>query len=201
MTNTNDNRDVDTIWFAIRVFVHEISKYLAAVKAVAEIQKDVGKEKWTDNKYLNIAEDAIWRQLLLDITKLFDKEKTGKHNNCSLKTLKAICLEEKSHVFPKGNDDLLMRLIDFLYAKYERIVSSEIRNKKVAHYDLSAIYTLSKPYIVFTDIEELISQTTIVIRLIGVRLWGIPLEYPPVLAEKYKEAILNLIDEKKNTVK
>lgn len=200
MTDANDNvtslREANIVLLGIKVFVHEISEYLSAVKAVGEIQKDIGKEEWTENIYLVLAEDAIWRQLISSITKVFDNDKTGKYYNCSLKLLKELCLEEKKQrIFPKGKDDSLMRAIDSLYDKYNSIVSLHVRNKKVAHHDLNSLFSSSVPYILFSDVEDLVNETIDLISKIGERLWVVPLEFPPVLSENYKEAILKLIND------
>ena len=171
-------RDAKIAWFGLKVFAHEIGNYLAAVKAVGVIQKGTGKEIWTENKYLVLSEQAIWRQLVLDITKLFDTEKTGKYDNCSLKMIKALCLEEKYlYLFPKGQDDPLIQAIDKMYDKYISTTTLHVRNKKIAHHDLNEIFLSNIPCLLFSDIEELANETIQLIYKIGIRLWGVPLEY------------------------
>ncbi|MEN6471473.1 MAG: hypothetical protein ABFC62_08400 [Clostridiaceae bacterium] len=196
-----DHRDADVVWIGLKVFVHEMGKYLAAVKAVGEIQQGIGKKILIENEYLVLAEEAIWRQLVLNITKFFDTEKTGKYYNCSLKMLKTLCLEEKNlNKFPKGQDDPLIRAIDTMYDKYNSTITLYVRNKKVAHHDLNDLFSPSIPYILFSDIEELVNESTDLVYKIGIKLWGIPLEYPSISAENYKEAILRLINDEVDTV-
>lgn len=202
MPNVKDNKtkhdlselyNAPIVWLGVTCFVNEISKYTAAVHAINEIKEDAAKEAWPNNEYLELADEAIWRQLISNITKVFDNDNTCRHDNCSLKMLKNLCIEDKDK-FPDGEMDLLLQALEVLYKNFDSTISVEIRNKNVAHHDLIDLFTGEIKYINFSDVESLVEETIDLISKIGEKLF-LPFVFPPIpsLTEKFKTALLELI--------
>ncbi len=49
------------VYFGVFYFVKEIANYMAAVKAIGEIEEDTTEEACANNLYLILSEEAIWR--------------------------------------------------------------------------------------------------------------------------------------------
>lgn len=80
------------VLFGITFFLNEIVSYTAAVKAIGEIRETNSYSEWQNNIFLLLAEESIWRELVSNLTKIFDSKSTYGHSNLSIDKLKDLCL-------------------------------------------------------------------------------------------------------------
>ena len=187
MSKETDYDEPHIVWYGIVSLFQFTQKYAAALRAYGEVYGD----KEQGNAFIDLAQEVIWRQLLSEISKIYDKESTCGSDNCSMKLLYHLCCNNRH--FPDGESDVLLKQIDRLYERYESLLSKRIRNKKLAHYDLEAVFALESPYVPFDDIERFIVDTGSILSKIGVRLLGgeLSLQYQEFVKE-YKDNLLSL---------
>ena len=187
MSKETDYNEPHIVWYGIVSLFQFAQKYAAALRAYGEVYGDNEQ----GNAFINLAQEVIWRQLLSEISKIYDKESTCGSDNCSMKLLYHLCCNNRH--FPDGESDVLLKQIDRLYERYESLLSKRIRNKKLAHYDLEAVFALESPYVPFDDIERFIVDTGSILSKIGVRLLGgeLSLQYQEFVKE-YKDNLLSL---------
>ena len=187
MSKETDYNEPHIVWYGIVSLFQFTQKYAAALRAYGEVYGD----KESGNVYIDLSQEVIWRQLLSEISKIYDKKSTCDFDNCSMKQLYHVCCNNRH--FPEGESDVLLKQIDRLYERYESLLSKRIRNKKLAHYDLEAVFALESPYVPFDDIERFIVDTGSILSKIGVRLLGgeLSLQYQEFVKE-YKDNLLSL---------
>ena len=140
-------------WSAIVInFSDEILKCAAATKAYKKVEAE--NPDCSKNKYLSLAANAIWEELLLDITKLFDRARTFGNENCSIEMLKE--LSQNSSRLNAAQKEKLLKQADALYAEYQELMPTEVRNKHLAHADLQTILTYQRINISYESIEPFI---------------------------------------------
>lgn len=159
------------VWYGVTSLFQFAQKYAASLRAYGNVCGDDDPH----NVYLQNSHEAIWRQLLSEISKIYDADKTLGYSNCSMKKLKVSCVAD-SKIFPAGNEDELIKCIDGLYARYEELLSKNLRNKKLAHYDLESAFSMEAPTIPFNAIEMFINDTESCLSAIGERLIGATLQ-------------------------
>ena len=195
----NVSTDIKILWTTLFAFTMEIRQSLAAMNVYAEtIYTGISipneqKVLWD----LNI--QSVWRRLVSDITKVFDKGKTFKKTNCSVMYLKQFCLQE-DHIFQgKEKDPYIIRL-DALQQEYERVITSTIRNKTVAHHDYDTMRKGKESYIDLNDINHLIENLSTDIIQLGKRLFNLDFGFPPLneLQQQFKKAIVSMITVQEN---
>ena len=187
MSKETDYNEPHIVWYGIVSLFQFTQKYAAALRAYGEVYGD----KESGNVYIDLSQEVIWRQLLSEISKIYDKKSTCDFDNCSTKQLYNVCCNNRH--FPEGESDVLLKQIDRLYERYESLLSKRIRNKKLAHYDLEAVFALESPYVPFDDIERFIVDTGSILSKIGVRLLGgeLTFQYQEFVKE-YKDDLLSL---------
>ena len=176
------------IWLDINSFVDDICDCVAALQAIQNY-KQKEENAILNNEFLEISEESIWRHLSLEIVKLFDHAKSGKHENCSFAMLKKVLLESNLQ-----SREGLAEMIERLYIKEKKVLPREIRDKKIAHHDL---YELEKGECYtakFADVCKLINEMEFALSVIGNEITFI--EYPKTVMKerirKYEEAITML---------
>ena len=187
MSKETDYNEPHIVWYGIVSLFQFAQKYAAALRAYGEVYGD----KKSGNVYIDLSQEAIWRQLLSEISKIYDKESTCGSDNCSMKQLYHVCCNHPR--FPDRENDELLKQIDDLYERYKSLLSKTLRDKKLAHYDLEAVFALESPYIPFNGIERFIVDTGSILSKIGVRLLGgeLSLQYQEFV-KAYKEDLLSL---------
>lgn len=187
MSKETDYNEPHIVWYGIVSLFQFALKYAAALRAYGEVYGDKG----SGNVYIDLSQEAIWRQLLSEISKIYDKKSTWDFDNCSMKQLYHACCNHPR--FPDGESDVLLKQINRLYERYESLLSKKLRDKKLAHYDLEAVFVLESPYIPFDDIERFIVDTGSILSKIGVRLLGGELAFQyQEFVKAYKEDLLSL---------
>ena len=149
------NDKLDFICDTLLVFVKEVNEQAAAIRAYCNVFSD----QECNNVYINRANDAIWRELVSDLARIFDNSRTLSDENCTLSRLKEVCLEA-GDVFLDGNEDKLLLEIDRICDDYKNMPIKKARNKQLSHHDIKQ---LSKPdgiEISLDEVEKLISDTT-----------------------------------------
>lgn len=95
----------DTVWLGVANLVTKIMKEAGALKAYSMCCQG------TKNEFLIIAEDTIYRQLLMDISKFFDRPTIAGNTNCSIPQLRERCLQDTSKFIEGENDNLIKKLM------------------------------------------------------------------------------------------
>lgn len=187
MSKETDYNEPHIVWYGIVSLFQFTQKYAAALRACGEVYGDNEQ----GNAFIDLAQEAIWRQLLSEISKIYDKESTCGSDNCSMKQLYHVCCNHPR--FPDRENDELLKQIDDLYESYKSLLSKKLRDKKLAHYDLEAVFELKSTYILFDDIEQFIVDTESVLLKIGNRLLGIAVGWRyQECVKKCKEDLLSL---------
>lgn len=112
--------------------------------------------------------------MLMNIAKVFDKEQTCGKDNCSINLLRRECLK---HFGPR---DASVLAIDEAVAQYGQIMPSYIRNKKLAHFDLVELLSLTQIHIPFSKLEHI---TSLLIRIITIIFSNMGVDYSLSLAD------------------
>ena len=187
MSKVTDYNEPHIVWYGIVSLFQFAQKYAAALRAYGEVYGD----KKSGNVYIDLSQEVIWRQLLSEISKIYDKESTCGFDNCSMKQLYHVCCNHPR--FPDRENDELLKQIDDLYESYKSLLSKTLRDKKLAHYDLEAVFALESPYVPFDDIERFIVDTGSILSKIGVRLLGGELSFQyQEFVKEYKDDLLSL---------
>ena len=141
----------------LTVFIREIRGQTAVLRAY----DNIFKEKRCDSSFLNRAYESIWRELLSEIARVFDKSFTGSSENCTLLRLKELCLEEQYlYLFPGGRQNSLIQSIDLLHQRYNKLRIGKSRNKQLAHHDLKQVVEGACITISLDQIEQLVLDVT-----------------------------------------
>lgn len=187
MSKVTDYNEPHIVWYGIVSLFQFAQKYAAALRAYGEVYGD----KESGNVYIDLSQEVIWRQLLSEISKIYDKKSTCDFDNCSMKQLYHACCNHPR--FPDGESDVLLKQINRLYERYESLLSKTLRDKKLAHYDLEAVFALESPYVPFDGIERFIVDTGSILSKIGNRLLGIDVGWRyHECVKKCKEDLLSL---------
>lgn len=136
--------------------------------------------------FLDLSAETMQRQLVLELTRIFDKDMSCGNKNCSLMMLKASCISNQKY-FPNGEKDEYVLKIDKLCKTFKTIIPKEIRNKQIAHLDLQTLYSGKPSFVIFSDLYELVEETQSVLESICERFLGINAKLQSVaeLKEKY----------------
>lgn len=180
---------------ALTVFINEIREQAAAIRAYV----NVFCENPPNNVFLQRAYDAIWRELLSEIARIFDSAGEGTNKNCTLLRLKLLCLTEPySALFPGGAKDNLIQSLDDLFARYNQLPIKKSRRKQLAHHDLKQVIAGKCIEISLEQVEGLIVITTETFANIYTRLYSYCFEIPfpdyDILVKCFERDINKLID-------
>lgn len=176
------------VWYGITAFITRIREYIAVLKVLNEYCEDL------ENILLSTSRAAIEQQLLLDIAKIFDPAQYRKSENCSIHLLKELCLKDSKH-FPNREQDQLIVKIDELCLEYDKVISKNLRNKKIAHHDLESMFNDTFPQVSFKDLVALIENYSAILSKIGERILGGELSLPtiPSLEKAYRDSLNDLM--------
>lgn len=175
------------IWMAIITLFQFAQKYTAALKAYGNVYKDDGAQ----NAYIDVAQEALWRQLMSELSKIYDRESTCGSDNCSIQQLRQCCLNHATAMHGKSSE--LIAQLDALCKRYESLFSRELRNKKLAHYDLKAVFSQEPPPIPFDDVEQFINETAHTLQQIGDYLLGVEVNFGyDELVKNFQAGLLKL---------
>lgn len=175
------------IWGAIITLFQFAQKYAVALKAYGNVYKDDGAQ----NAYIDVAQEALWRQLMSEMSKIYDRESTFGSDNCSIRQLSRCCLNHATAMHGKSSE--LTAQLDALCERYESLFSRELRNKKLAHYDLKAVFSQEPPPIAFDDVEQFINDTAHTLQQVGDCLLGVKVDFGyDELVKKYQASLLKL---------
>lgn len=175
------------IWMAIITLFQFAQKYTAALKAYGNVYKDDGAQ----NAYIDVAQEALWRQLMSELSKIYDRESTCGSDNCSIRQLRQCCLNHATAMHGKSSE--LTAQLDALCERYESLFSRELRNKKLAHYDLIAVFSQEPPPIPFDDVEQFINETAHTLQQIGDCLLGVEVNFGyDELVKNFQASLLKL---------
>ena len=184
----------ENLCFALTAFITEIREQSAAIRAY----DNVFQNKPCDNVFLQRSYDSIWRELLSEIARIFDKANTGSSENCTLLRLKELCCKEQySFLFPNDGKDNLIQSLDAVFEYYNQLPIKKSRNKQLSHHDLKQIIAGEYIEIHMEQVENLIANTTDVFAKIYTRfsLGFFEISFPDydILVEIFEKAIKQLI--------
>lgn len=186
------------IWQGLQSIFNSIIEYAAAASAWDDLQKK-RNDKITfvklENKFLITTVISLKIQLITELSKFFDKEKTCGKANCSLKKFKD-ALQSDSRYSSNSQTAEYIQKIDELCERFEKVVSVDVRNKILAHNDLEQLFLNNVPTVNFTEVYKLVKETKNLIEnvcsvLIGGKLEMIDFEK---IEKQYKESLCELLD-------
>lgn len=179
--------EAGTVWLGIASLMTKILQEAGALKAYRDCCCN------TKNNFLEIAQDALGRQLLMDISKFFDRPTICGNENCSIPQLRKMCLAAND-TFTDGENESIIRQIDSLCESFENIISKDMRNKRLAHFDLVELFSSEQTDIFFDALVELISELGNVVSKVGMQLLLMEVTYPTIddYTKSYEKAIAEL---------
>ena len=189
-----EREEAINLWFVITYFVVEIRKYTAALCAIEKCEEDISSQD-KENAYFKLSREAIEHLLITEIAKLFDNAKTCGKDNCSLKKLRELCLKGENKAIFLNNSDNIIEMFDVIFEEYENVISKKIRNEKIAHHDLKALYSFTEDCIFFKE-EELVEKTSDLVIKVGEQLLAPGYIFTPLeeLIKTYEIGIKTLND-------
>lgn len=143
--------NLEEICFTLSVFLNELKKQAAALRICENMLKDEN-----GNMFLETTHDALWREMLTEISKNFDPSSNKEDENCSFLRLREECLS--SNLFPGGEKNELIKSIDLLIKRYELLPIKKSRNKQLSHHDMKQIFKNRPIEISMDDVESLIVE-------------------------------------------
>lgn len=165
------NSNINDVLFGIMSIVQHLNNEAGALNAYSDYYNTI------DNGFLRLSETCINRQLLMDLAKVFDDEAFKNKPNCSIKQLRTQCLAQKEY-FPDGEKDSIIISIDALVDQYNSIMSRDIRNKRLAHFDLIVFLSMKLIEIPFRDIISILIGLNNLVTNIASRIYSFP---PPII--------------------
>lgn len=147
----------ENLCIALTAFITEIREQSAAIRAY----NNVFQNRACDNVFLQRSYDSIWRELLSEIARIFDKANTGSSENCTLYRLRNLCLKEPySASFSNKEENNLVQSLDMVFEEYHQLQISYSRKKQLAHHDLKQVIAGDCIETSLEQIENLIANTT-----------------------------------------
>ena len=91
---------------------------------------------------------------MLDISKIFDRARTCGNENCSIDLLKELIQESVS--FSEAEKEIINQEADRLCENFDKIISRDMRNKQIAHYDLESLLNNAEKEIPSEELEAFV---------------------------------------------
>ena len=186
---------IDNTCIALTAFIIEIREQAASIRAY----DNVFQHKPCNHIFLQRAYDSIWRELLSETARIFDKASTGSSKNCTFLRLKELCYsEEYSFLFADNKKCHLLQSLEEVIEHYNQLPIAKSRKKQLAHHDLKQT-TVGKPIeISLEQIEQLIEELTDVFVKMRTRLYLSTFEVSftdyNVLVDQFEKDIIKLIE-------
>lgn len=180
---------------ALTGFIIEIREQSAALRAY----DNVFQNSHCDNSFMKRASKSIWRELLSEIARIFDNEKTGSYENCTLSRLKSLCCKEAyASLFATDEQNDLLQSLEVVFGYYNQLPIAYSRRKQLAHHDLTQIVAGECVGISFEQVEKLVEDVTNVFAKICTQFSGglFITTFPnyDLLVEQYEKEIRKLIE-------
>ena len=194
----SDNAQYDTadnICVALTAFIIEIREEAAAIRAYDNVFQNTP----CNHTFLQRAYDSIWRELLSEIARIFDKANTGSSENCTLLRLKELCYsEDYSFLFPDNEKSNLLQSLDKLIEHYNQLPILKSRKKQLAHHDLKQVISGKCIEFSIEQIEQLVEDISDVFAKIRTRFYFGVFEFSftdyNVLVDLFEKDIRKLIE-------
>lgn len=148
------------IWIEISSLFSVSLGYTAALKAYGLVFGDD-----QENRFLSLAHESLCRQLMSELSKIYDRASTCGKENCSIERLEKAC--EESLFLSSESRDKFTKSMEGMRKRYETLFSRDLRNKKLAHYDRAAICNQIVDDYCFDDIELFVKDTASLLDKIG----------------------------------
>ena len=153
---------------ALTTFIIEIREQAAALRAY----DNIFHSELCSNVFMQRAYNSIWRELLSETARIFDKADTGSSENCTLLRLKELCCSEQySVLFPSREQDDLLQSFENIIEQYNQLPIIKTRNKQLAHHDLKQVTNGECIEISLEQVEQLIENLTNVFSRIRTRFY------------------------------
>ncbi len=187
------------VWYGLQILEYSIFHYAAASAAWDDL-KENEKEKVVmdkmNNPYLVTTEYALKMQLITEIAKFFDKEKSKDNVNCSINELRFV-LENNDKYKSNKETEAYLNTIDELCKRYESIISKNFRNKTLAHNDLKKLFEDGPVFntIKYNEVYELVRDIDIFISTVCVVIVGATMKINGFeeLKENYKKSLYMIL--------
>ena len=158
----------DNVCDSLTTFIIEIREQTAALRAY----DNVSLNNPCNSIFMQRACDSIWRELLSEIARIFDKANTGSSENCTFLRLKELCYSEQySFLFPNKEQNELLQCLENIIEQYNQLPILKSRKKQLAHHDLQQVIAGECIEISLEQVEQLIENLTDVFAKIRTRFY------------------------------
>ena len=182
-------------YVALTTFIIEIREQAAALRAY----DNFFQTKSCNHIFLQRAYDSIFRELLSEIARIFDKANTGSNENCTLVKLKELCYEEYIFLFLDITNNNLLQSLEDVFDFYNQLPIKYSRNKQLSHHDLKQVTDGNCIEISLGQIELLIEKLTDVFAKLRTQFYcgvfEITFKNYDILVKQFEEDIKNLIEQ------
>lgn len=184
--------EVHVIAYVLNEQIEHTLDELAAFVAYNEIKSGVAISK-SNLLYFDLLNNALFENMLMNFSTLFDRAKNSSDDNCSFKQLQISCKALSEQKYKSVIDE-----IDLLHSESEIALPKTIRNKLLAHKDSKKIFDLTiSPIDLITVKNTLLHGHNIVSNTfeqnIGASIKQYDFEY---VKNGYKQSLLSLLNNK-----
>ena len=124
---------MDNVCEALTTFITGIREQSAVLRAYDNIFIN----NPCNSIFMQRAYESIWRELLSEIARIFDKANTGPNENCTFLRLKELCYSEQYwFLFASKEENELLQSLENVIEQYNQLPILKSRKKQLAHHDL-----------------------------------------------------------------
>ena len=155
VTPTKETEKIMTVLLGISAIYSRVLETTAAVGAYEIVATGEIELKESVSQYITVISSAAADRLMSEIATLFDTAGRDNQENCSLKLLRNMCLQDAEH-FPLGENDEMMLRLDELFNDFNSSSLKKSRNKQLSHHDFHQILSGEQIVTVYEDEEVLV---------------------------------------------
>lgn len=153
ITNIDPFRRYFDILLLLSVNLNQAIKCCAIIDAYDEMI-DKNKE-FLNNELFHEMIDCTYRDLLMSISRIYDKAKDSK---CDIDELKKYIRMEKDYAMSLDEKEKIINLLKQLQKEYEKCYKED-RNKRLAHTDYNNLYRKANEKYTYNQTKEFVLKT------------------------------------------
>ncbi len=141
------------VWFALTQSLSKTQEKLLILSAYINCSDKIDTDNITEN-FFNITMQSLYESVIMDFARFFDKDVMGDNENCSMRQLKELCIQNKHF---SDNRDNVIKDLESIGIEYIDLIKriNYLRDKHFAHNDLQDIFEYNIDYPTIGELIEL----------------------------------------------